>query len=44
VELDPKVRLHDTIKALNRHQVFEVLRFLGDGTGRGIAWRLLVPR
>jgi hypothetical protein len=44
VELDPKVRLHDTIKALNRRHVSVVLRFLGDGTGRGIAWRLRGPR
>jgi hypothetical protein len=39
--LDPKVRLHDAIKGLNRHQQRRLLCFLGDGTGRGILW---IPR
>jgi hypothetical protein len=37
---DPKRRLHDTINALNRRQVNELLRFLGDGKGSGIRWEL----
>lgn len=36
--LDPRRRLHDTIKALNRNQKENVLRFMGDGTGEGIRW------
>jgi hypothetical protein len=40
-DIDPKVRLHDTIKALNRHQLHQVLRFSGDGKGRAIRWNLL---
>lgn len=35
-----KERLHDTIKNLNRHQVPLLVRFQGDGTGRGVCWRL----
>lgn len=38
--IDPKVRLHDTIKALNRHHRLRILRFSGDGCGRGILWSL----
>ena len=37
-ELDPKRRLHDTIKSLNRHQKAKTIRFLGDGQGEGIIW------
>ena len=37
-ELDPKRRLHDTIKSLNRHQEQRLLKFLGDGTGEGVRW------
>jgi hypothetical protein len=36
--VDPKSRLHDTIKALNRHQLHRLLRFTGDGRGWGICW------
>ena len=38
-DLDPKARLHDAIKGLNRHQVQPLLQFRGDGTGRGVLWR-----
>ncbi len=34
--IDPKVRLHDTIKRLNRHHLYRVIRFSSDGKGRGI--------
>jgi hypothetical protein len=39
-ETEPKERLHDTIKRLNRHQVNRLLRFRGDGSGTGILWEL----
>src|SRR5579871_2164570 len=39
--IDPKVRLHDTIKALNRHHLQRILHFGGDGKGRGIQWILV---
>jgi hypothetical protein len=35
---DPKQRLHDTIRSLNRNQKNKLLRFKGDGTGEGILW------
>jgi hypothetical protein len=36
--IDPKVRLHDTIKALNRHCIDQLICFQGDGTGWGVRW------
>jgi hypothetical protein len=36
--IDPKVRLHDKIKMLNRHHRHRVLRFGGDGSGQGVRW------
>jgi hypothetical protein len=33
--IDPRGRLHDTIKALNRHHLHQILRICGDGKGRG---------
>ena len=39
-DIDPKRRLHDTIKSLNRHQKNYLVRFIGDGTGEGIRWEL----
>ncbi len=41
-DLDPRRRLHDAIKCLNRHQVNRLIRFRGDGTGEGVAWELIV--
>jgi hypothetical protein len=38
---DPKQRLHDTIKSLNRHQVHRLLVFKGDGTCEGVQWQRL---
>lgn len=38
--LDPRRRLHDTIKALNRKQKHDLIRFMGDGSGEGIRWEL----
>jgi hypothetical protein len=38
--LDPRRRLHDTIKALNRKQKRDLIRFMGDGSGEGIRWEL----
>lgn len=40
-EIDPKRRLHDTIKSLNRNQKNNIVRFLGDGTGQAIRWELV---
>ncbi|MEX2142545.1 MAG: hypothetical protein WD894_25045 [Pirellulales bacterium] len=41
-DLEPKRRLHDTINSLNRHQKEPLIRFIGDGTGEGIRWQLVV--
>ncbi len=35
---DTKLRLGDVIKRLNRHQQHRVIRFRGDGRGKGILW------
>lgn len=37
-ELCPRRRLSETIRALNRRQMRRVVRFSGDGSGRGILW------
>jgi hypothetical protein len=37
-EQDPKRRLSDTIKCLNRKQTNELVHFHGDGTGEGVTW------
>ncbi len=42
-ETDPKRRLSDTIKCLNRKQQNSVLRFSGDGTGEGVLWNVVQP-
>jgi len=39
--LDPKRRLGDTIKCLNRNQQENLIRFRGDGTGEGVFWEIL---
>ncbi len=39
-DIDPKQRLHDTIKSLNRNQRNRLIRFRGDGTGQGVRWEL----
>lgn len=39
-EIDPKRRLHDTIRNLNRNQLTNVLQFSGDGTGSGVLWKI----
>jgi hypothetical protein len=36
--VDPKRRLADAIKSLNRHQRVPLIRFCGDGTGEGVLW------
>lgn len=38
--IDAKQRLHTTIKKLNRGQCNALIRFYGDGTGRGVCWEL----
>lgn len=40
-QLDPRRRLHDTIKALNRKQKSTLVRFMGDGSGEGIRWEFI---
>jgi hypothetical protein len=43
-DIDPKRRLHDAIKRLNRHQCHRTVSFHGTGNGQGIAWRRHAPR
>jgi len=38
---DPKQRLRDTIKSLNRNQKNRLIRFTGDGSGEGVLWELI---
>jgi hypothetical protein len=38
---DSPRRLSDAIKQLNRSQENELLRFCGDGTGKGVVWKAL---
>ena len=40
-EMDPKIRLRDTITCLNRGQKPCQIRFHGDGAGRGVLWELV---
>jgi hypothetical protein len=37
-DVDPKQRLHDTLRSINRNQRHRLLFFRGDGTGNGIIW------
>lgn len=37
-EIDPRRRLHDAIKCLNRRQLHRLIVFRGDGTGQGVLW------
>jgi hypothetical protein len=41
IDIDPKLRLRDTISSLNRHQLLSIIRFHGDGRGTGIRWEVL---
>ena len=43
-ETDPKRRLSDTIKCLNRKQQNALVRFSGDGTGEGVLWDLVTQQ
>ncbi len=40
-EVDPKRRLQDTIKALNRSQRTRLIQFQGDGSGEGVLWEAI---
>ena len=42
-DIEPRRRLHDTIKALNRNQKQNLIRFMGDGSGEGIRWEPMHP-
>lgn len=39
--MDAKRRLNEAVKNLNSHQLNPILRFHGDGTGKGIVWEKL---
>lgn len=41
IGLEPRRRLQDTIKCLNRNQKNKRIHFRGDGTGEGIIWELV---
>lgn len=36
--INPKVRLHDTIKCLNRNHTYTIVRFHGNGDGTGVTY------
>lgn len=38
---NPKRRLADTVKCLNRNQNKSLIRFSGDGTGQGVLWEIV---
>ena len=38
---EPKLRLREAIKRLNRHQQHRVIRFRADGEGKGILWEII---
>ncbi len=38
---DPKQRLRDTIKNLNRHQNERLIQFAGDGSGERVLWEVI---
>ena len=40
-ELDSRTRLRYTIKSLNKKQKNRLIRFMGDGTGKGVRWQFL---
>ena len=40
-QMNPKRRLSDAIKCLNRKQKNPLIRFCGDGTGEGVLWELV---
>jgi len=41
---NPKRRLADTIKCLNRKQVNALIQFHGDGTGEGVVWERVASK
>jgi hypothetical protein len=41
---DSKRRLHGAIDRLNRNQINRLVRFRGDGNGRGILWERIADR
>ena len=40
-EIEPQRRLSDVVKRLNRSQQNFLLRFMGDGTGEAVLWKLV---
>ncbi len=43
-DVDPKQRLHDTIKCLNRRRLKKLLKFGGDGTGTGVVFTITLEK
>ena len=41
---DSRRRLHEAIDRLNRNQINRLIRFRGNGNGRGILWEPIVDR
>jgi hypothetical protein len=41
-ERDAAQCLHDTINHLNRNQIAQLIRFTGDGTGKGVRWEVRI--
>jgi hypothetical protein len=42
-EIEPRQRLHDTVRRLNRAQRNPLIRFSRDGSGHGLRWDVVVP-
>lgn len=42
--VDPNTRLHDAINRLNGKQINPLIRFHGDGTGKGVKWTVAEPK
>jgi hypothetical protein len=40
-EVAAKLRLNQTIKKLNSHQLSPLIRFIGDGSGEGVLWKFV---
>ena len=43
-DICPRARLHDAINRLNHKQITRLLRFRGNGNGKGVYWGLVQPR
>jgi hypothetical protein len=43
-DVNPKERLRNTIKSLNRCQASKLIQFMGDGTGEAIRWEAILKK